>query len=445
MIYFSALKTSERISLSFSLLGFISLLLFLALVNVTYFFIWYAEQKEISFTSMEENYYSTIQRQEQITDIDWFKQYLLTKDTIIISNNGILERSQWVASNLSESIDSVRKTYFYKDWDTFYFIYSKYFDGIWEVKVFFDTTTYISSQIIIIKIGLIFIFIVFILQYLMGRYISTRLLRDLRNIANKVKHVDINSDNKHIICECMPEDDEIRILSQALNDSYDTIDSQTSKLKQFLTDVSHEFKTPLMVVNSKIDVLEKKKKKNRLNEADIEEFFAFGRQSVNKLNGLLQSLFFVSKIEEQSSCLVKTKLTVQPFIEKKINNLAEWFAHKKLSYDLQISPDLEYHVEENTFSILMDNLLTNAMKFSPESMHIEVYADQESFYVRDNGPGIWRTDREKIWEKFYRKDTNKEWFGVWLYLVKRIVDIYDWKIKIEQDEWKWAKFKVEIS
>lgn len=394
---------------------------------------------------MEENYYSTIQRQEQITDIDWFKQYLLTKDTIIISNNGILERSQWVASNLSASIDSVRKTYFYKDWDTFYFIYSKYFDGIWEVKVFFDTTTYISSQIIIIKIGLIFIFIVFILQYLMGRYISTRLLRDLRNIANKVKHVDINSDNKHIICECMPEDDEIRILAQALNDSYDTIDSQTSKLKQFLTDVSHEFKTPLMVVNSKIDVLEKKKKKNRLNEADIEEFFAFGRQSVNKLNGLLQSLFFVSKIEEQSSCLVKTKLTVQPFIEKKINNLAEWFAHKKLSYDLQISPDLEYHVEENTFSILMDNLLTNAMKFSPESMHIEVCADQESFYVRDNGPGIWRTDREKIWEKFYRKDTNKEWFGVWLYLVKRIVDIYDWKIKIEQDEWKWAKFKVEIS
>jgi signal transduction histidine kinase len=44
----------------------------------------------------------------------------------------------------------------------------------------------------------------------------------------------------------MPEDDEIRILANALNDSYDMIDHQTGKLKQFLTDVSHEFKTPLM-------------------------------------------------------------------------------------------------------------------------------------------------------------------------------------------------------
>ena len=62
----------------------------------------------------------------------------------------------------------------------------------------------------------------------------------------------------------MPEDDEIRILAEALNTSYDAIEIQTAKLKQFLTDVSHEFKTPLMVMNSRLDVLEKKQLKDAL-------------------------------------------------------------------------------------------------------------------------------------------------------------------------------------
>lgn len=445
MAYFSSLKTSEKLSLSFSILWFISLLLFLILINITYFFIWYGDQKELSFTSMEENYYSSIERQEQITDIDAFKQYLLTKDTIIISDDGELERSTWVTKKIYKDVETVQYQRFYRDEDTIYFIYSKYFDDIGEVKVFFDTTDYINSQLIIIKIGLIFIFIVFILQFITGRFVSKWLLRDLKNIGEKLKTIDINSREKHIICDCFPDDDEIKILANALNDSYDTIDRQTSKLKQFLTDVSHEFKTPLMVINSKIDLLEKKKNKNGLSDADIEWFFTFGRQSVNKLNGLLQSLFFVSRIEEQASCLVKSKLLVKPFFEKKILAVAEWFSYKKLSYDINVPDDLYYNVEEHTFSILMDNFLTNAMKFSPDDMHIEIFADEKCFSVTDNGPGIWRADREKIWEKFYRKDTNKEWFGVWLYLVKRIIGIYQWSIKIEQDEWKWARFKVEIS
>jgi len=56
----------------------------------------------------------------------------------------------------------------------------------------------------------------------------------------------------------MPPDDEIHILAKALNTSYDHIDAQTLQLKQFLTDVAHEFKTPLMMMNSRIDLSEKK-------------------------------------------------------------------------------------------------------------------------------------------------------------------------------------------
>jgi hypothetical protein len=55
-----------------------------------------------------------------------------------------------------------------------------------------------------------------------------------------------------------------------------------------------------MVMNSRLDVLEKKKKINTLSENDVENFFKLSRENIKKLNGLLQSLFFISKIEEQS-------------------------------------------------------------------------------------------------------------------------------------------------
>jgi signal transduction histidine kinase len=57
------------------------------------------------------------------------------------------------------------------------------------------------------------------------------------------------------------DDDEIKILADTLDSAFQKIETQTSSLKQFITDVSHEFKTPLMVINSDIDVYEKKKEK----------------------------------------------------------------------------------------------------------------------------------------------------------------------------------------
>lgn len=445
MKYFSSLKTSERISLSFSIFWFLSLLLFLILINITYFFVWYADQKEMSFSSMNESYKQYLESEGSWEDIAGLKSYLLEKDTIIIPEMWELVCSEWVSKKIHEDPEIVKDKFIYRDGDTLYFIYSKYFQWVGDVKVFFDTTPYITSQIIIIKTWLIFIFIIFLLQFFVWKYISRRLLADLKNISNKVKNVDINSNNKHVICDNMSEDDEIRILAEALNTSYDMIDLQTWKLKQFLTDVSHEFKTPLMVMNSRLDVLEKKSNKNMLSQEDIENFFRLSRQNIKKLNGLLQSLFFVSKVEEQTWCLVTSQLDVKDIFQQRVLEIGEWFSHKKLSYSLDISDKLTYKVEENTFWILIDNLISNAMKFSGENMDIKIVANKDWFQICDSGPWILDIEKQKIWDKFYRVDTNIEWFWVGLYLVKRIIDMYNWNIEILSPKEWGTVFKVDIS
>jgi len=445
MFYFSSLKTSERISLSFSLFWFFSLILFLLLVNITYFYVWYHEQEEKSFSTMNQNYSNYQKSNASAKDIEDFKWYLLTQDTIIVPKSWDLICSPWVEERIKLDPELILNRYFYKQDETIYFIYSKYFPDIWDVKVLFDTTSYINAQLVIIKIGLLFIAFMFLLQFVAWRYISRWLLRDLKNIGDKLKDIDINSRKKHIVCDCLPDDDEIKVLANALNNSYDTIDKQTLKLKQFLTDVSHEFKTPLMALSSRLDVLDKKIVKWKLQDEDIQKHFYDTRQNILKLNRLLESLFFLSSIEEQKWCLITTKISVRDFFEKKLKTIHESFSEKKLSYTLDIPDDLIYDVEQNTFWILLDNLLTNAMKFSPKNMKINISANENWFYVEDNWPWISDENREKIWEKFYRSDINKQWFWVWLYLVKRIIHMYNWNISIEQWCKKWAKFKVEIS
>jgi len=445
MKYFSKLKTSERISLSFALFGFVSLLVFLILINITYFFIWYSDQKELSFSEVNSTYVSFLESEGAASDTFEFREYLLDQDTMIIPDMWDLVCSPWVAEKIKESPEEIIDRLFYHDGEVLYFIYSRYFEGIGDVKIFYDTSSYIETQMTIIKTGLIFMLLVFIAQFFAGRYISRYLLKNLKHIAESVKDIDINSKNQIKIYDDVPEDDEIHILSQALNTSFETIEKQTNNLKQFLTDVSHEFKTPLMAMNTKIDLVERKSEVWKVEKTDMQELFKSFRWNIVKMNGLLESLFFLSRIEEQSSCLVKKPIKVQDFFENKFEQMVESYSHKTIELDIDIAKDLMYSVEENTFSILLENLISNAIKFSPDKGKVVLSAHDDYFSVTNNGSIITKQDQKKIWDKFYRIDTNKEGFGVWLYLVKRIINIYDWSIHIQSSKKSWTRFKVTMS
>jgi len=395
---------------------------------------------------MNTSYVGFLKSDGAAADTYIFREYLLDQDTMIIPDMWDLVCSPGVAKKIKEDPSQVKDKLFYRDDDTLYFIYSRYFEGIGTVKLFYDTSSYVQTQMTIMKTGLIFIFLVFIAQFFAGRYITKRLLRNLRDIANNVGDIDINTKQQRIVYGHMPEDDEIRILAHALNSSYDTIETQTAKLKQFLTDVSHEFKTPLMAMSSKLDLANKKREKSQFHKDDEKEVFESFRWNIWKLNGLLESLFFLSRIEEQSWCLVKKDIDVKAFFEQKTSQVSESFPHKNIKIDFDITEDLRYKVEESTFGILVENLLSNAMKFSPEDTKLSIKATQKYFSIWDNWPWIPKDERDKIWEKFYRTDTNKEGFWVGLYLVKRIADIYNWNIKISSPVKRgWTVFKVHIS
>ncbi len=452
------LKTSDKIIFLFSIFNFVWLIILLFTINIIYFFIWYSEQKKESWYDMNKNYTYLVWNQK-INNREAFKKYILKKNTIIIPNqNKKIIYSKWVKNILKDNLkllNKVKTSFYYIDDETIYFIFTKKYPNIGEVKVFFDTTPYVESQLIIIKISLFMIFISLFIFYFIWKKITRYSFRNLDNIAKQTKKFDIEKEFKQIKIIWNPND-EINILADTINNSFFHIKTQTSNLKQFITDVSHEFKTPLMVINSKIDLYNKKLEKGKLEKDDTQNLLYNIKDKTRKLNNLLETFLLLSRIENNIEKLNIKKVNIWKYLEKftqdylKHNNyIIENNILEKINIKFKINKNIFLEIEENTFNILFWNLLSNAIKFSKDNLknnkkiEIEVWVNEKSFWIKDNWIWIDKKNTENVFNKFFRDDKNLEWFGVWLFLVKRLADLYNWKVDIESNLWEWSKFIIK--
>ncbi len=444
MKFLKNLKTSQKITTLFGVFNFVSLLLLLLCINVVYFYIWYSDQKQESLYDMNINYKSIVW--EWTTNTEAFKKYILQKDTIIIPHDwDELACSEWVAKKLHnnmEILEEVKDSLFYRDDWKVYLIFSRNYPDIWEVKILFDTTPYIKSQIIIIKISLIFIVLFSLLHFLGWRIISKHALKNLRKISNFAWEIDLDKKLKKIKVTA-PKNDEIKIVASALNNSFSKIKKQSKNQKQFITDVSHEFKTPLMVINSKIDLYNKKCDKWVCWVDDIKTLLWEIKGNTKKLNELLETLFMISRFGDWIVQFNKTKTDISHLVENIAEDLVQ-NSQKNIILDTKISRKITKNIEASTFTILLENLLTNAIKFSGEWDIIEVKLDENKLTVIDNWSGIDKKDLEKIFEKFYRTDENIEWFWVGLFIVQRILNLYNWEIIVKSELWKGSTFIIKF-
>jgi len=303
-------------------------------------------------------------------------------------------------------------------------------------------TKYLESQVIIMKISWIIIVISLILYFIVWKLITKFALRDLKSIADKAKLIDIEKPFEKIDIICN-KDDEINILAKTLNKSFTHIKNQTFVLKQFITDVSHEFKTPLMVINSQIDVYNKKLEKWKLSSWDIEKLLLNIKEKTHKLDNLLETFIMLSRIENKIIKIDKKQVDFPVYIKELTNKFILNY-DKKININYDFLSELKVNIEKSTFDIFFENLLSNAIKFSWNSVKIEIWCNENSFWIQDSWVWIEKRQLKNVWNKFYRNDTKKEWFWVGLFIVKRLIDLYSWKIEVESELWKWTKFIIKI-
>ncbi|MCP4523970.1 MAG: HAMP domain-containing histidine kinase [Candidatus Gracilibacteria bacterium] len=439
------LTTSRRTSIIFALVNLFFMIILLIAINISYFYLWYEDQKQESLYDMNKNYaeYSSTLSG---SNMEAFKSYILTKDTLIINKTGEteLECSEGVAGKIHDSemsLDKLKDSYFYKD-DTdgkIYFVFTQEFEEIGTVKVLFDTTPYIKSQILIIKITLVIMLIFMCLSYYIGKVFSRYTLQDLRKISQEAKNMSLENCHR-IECEGC-NDDEVKILANAINQSFQKIKHQSENLKQFITDASHEFKTPLMVINSRIDLYRKLVEKGKSKPEDLEKLLDTIKGRTKKLNNILETLFILSRKTEKIEDLEKENINLSKYLPCYIN---EYLGNveKNISVEYQFKGDVFQNIDKSLFNIIIDNLISNAVKFSDENSTIIIGGNQDQIWIQDYGIGMDSEVLKHVWDKFYREDTKREGFGVGLFIVSRIIQLFEWNVAIDSKKNNGSKFTI---
>ena len=213
----------------------------------------------------------------------------------------------------------------------------------------------------------------------------------------------------------------------------------------FVSNVSHEFKTPINAIEGYSMLLQDSENLSQEQQQYIEKIVF----NTSRLSSLVGSILLLSKLENQQIPTGQTRYRLDEQIRQSIVALEPAWEKKELEFDVNLER-VEYVGNEAMMRHVWDNLISNAIKFSPMGglirMHLQQYADGLVFSVSDMGPGLTEDAQKHIFDKFYQADSSykQEGNGLGLALVKRIVDMFEGTITAENLPECGCRFKVVL-
>jgi signal transduction histidine kinase len=222
----------------------------------------------------------------------------------------------------------------------------------------------------------------------------------------------------------------------------------------FITMASHELKTPITSIKGYVQLLLKMvididKKGEEFSRPLLHSSLLTIDKQVTKLTRLISELLDLSKIETGQFEMRIQQFSVNDLVAETVKDLQQITTHHRIS--LQNGLERKIQGDRDRIGQVLTNLLTNAIKYSPRSDKIELQVypvgDKEiAISVRDYGIGIENSHQERIFERFYRVEGEKEktypGFGIGLFIASEIIHRHNGKIKVESEPGKGSVFTV---
>lgn len=241
------------------------------------------------------------------------------------------------------------------------------------------------------------------------------------------------------------------------HEAYKTIKEQNQKIleadkvkNEFLANISHELRTPLNSILGFSDILGAQLYGN-LNSKQ-EEYVNDIKISATHLLGMINEVLDMSKIEANAMKIVKSTFPIARAVEEVSNIVAPLADKKKITINKQYSADFEVYADYQKIQQILYNLVSNAIKFTPENGQVDILAilnnDCFKLVVHDTGIGIDEKYHGKIFAKFVQLDsayTKKESStGLGLTITKELVELHGGKISLISEVNNGSTFIVEI-
>lgn len=278
----------------------------------------------------------------------------------------------------------------------------------------------------------------FFLLYFAARFISDPLV----HMSNATK--EIAKGNFDVVIHHKSKD-ELGTLAQNFTLMAAELKTMEYLRKDFMSNVSHEFKTPLASIQGFVEMLQNKS----LSDEEFDQYTNILIEETSRLNRLCSNMLRMSRLDNQIIYNKTVSFALDEQIRKVILLLEEQWSNKKLELDICLEP-MTYWGDPELLQQLWMNLIENAIKFSDEYGSIKISSNEASseivVKIADEGIGIAEEKISRIFEKFYQADASHDQMGngLGLAIAKRIVDLCGGTIRCESKLGEGTTFTVAL-
>ena len=216
------------------------------------------------------------------------------------------------------------------------------------------------------------------------------------------------------------------------------------KQKHFITDASHELKTPLTVINASTEVLEMTHGESEWTQSI--------RNQVARLAELTNSLVSLARMDEHDSKLIMTDFSLSDAVSESLEPFAILAAQEGKAFETNIQKNITYKGNEEELRKLVGVLADNAVKYSGENGEILCTLKASSkgpmLTVRNTANGIDKGNHDEMFERFYRGDSSHSTeiggFGIGLSIARAIVNTHKGKITARSEDGKSLTISIQL-
>lgn len=287
------------------------------------------------------------------------------------------------------------------------------------------------------------IFIIFIGSGLTF-YFSGKVLKPLGNLSNKVKNTNINNLSNKL--EVPQSGDEVESLTKSFNNMMEVINSSYIMQKNFSANVAHELNTPLAVLQTKIDVFNKKKERTL---EEYEDLLSSINNNTQRLSHLVKNMLDLTNNQEID---ISQRVYIKELIEEIAFELESVANNKNITIEV-MGEDAYIYGNDGLLQRAFYNLIENAIKYNVANGKVLINIINEKnnviIKVEDSGNGISDELKNKVFEPFFRidKSRNREigGSGLGLAMVKHIIDKHNATVEVKDNELSGTTFILKFN
>lgn len=366
---------------------------------------------------------------EEHTDIQ-----IITRETELTLVEPIFSSGQQIEQINHDELGRIARLSFPLIWTDGQVVSLEVIERIDQVDEMMDILMYV----------LIFALIFMIIPiWLAGRGISQIIFKPIKRLADVMATNQMDGEWQLIELDSNMND-EISQLSATYNEMNERIRENFLKQKQFVSNASHELKTPIAIIKSYAQLIQRQ---GKVNPEVIEESVEAIDFETDRMTQLIQQMLMLATLDRGDALTYQTVDLVK-LARDSVRSISTAF-NRKIQFETSVT-EVEASVDAEKINQVLYILLDNARKYSDDliQLSIEQTDDQVIISVIDRGDGISGYDQEKIFDRLYRIDQGRSretgGTGLGLSIAKEIILAHGGKLSLTSDQGKGSTFSIMI-